>query len=234
MLLLSDRGCIYAPLHTDIMQSTKVQFIDFLLESKALLFKDFTLKSGRVSPYFFNLGLLNRGDQVSEIGRFFAETINAEFGDDFDIVFGPAYKGIPLAVSTVIALYENFKIDKRYCSNRKELKDYADKSILLGSPLKDGDKIIMVDDVLTTGQTKIDAVAVLETVADVEIQGLLIGLDRLETDSEGKNAVSEFTKKTGIPVKSIITAADIFSHISDAPTRMEMERYLYEYGVEKL
>ena len=216
------------------MQSTKVQFIDFLLESKALLFKDFTLKSGRVSPYFFNLGLLNRGDQVSEIGRFFAETINAEFGDDFDIVFGPAYKGIPLAVSTVIALYENFKIDKRYCSNRKELKDYADKSILLGSPLKDGDKIIMVDDVLTTGQTKIDAVAVLETVADVEIQGLLIGLDRLETDSEGKNAVSEFTKKIGIPVKSIITAADIFSHISDAPTRMKMERYLYEYGVEKL
>lgn len=215
------------------MQSTKAQFIDFLLESQALLFEDFTLKSGRVSPYFFNLGLLNRGDQLSELGRFFAEAINAEWGDEFDMVFGPAYKGIPLAVSAVIALYENFKIDKKYCSNRKEMKDYADKSILLGSPLKDGDKIIMVDDVLTTGQTKIDAVNLLKSIAHVEINGLLIGLDRKETDEEGKNAVFELTNKTGIPVKSIITAGDIFSHISDASARMKMERYLYEYGVEK-
>ncbi len=221
-------------LQINFMQSTKAQFIDFLLESNALLFEDFTLKSGRVSPYFFNLGLLNRGDQLSELGRFFAEAINAEWGNEFDIVFGPAYKGIPLAVSVVIGLYENFQIDKKYCSNRKELKNYADKSILLGTSLNDGDRVIMVDDVLTTGQTKIDAANLLKSIAKVEIKGLLIGLDRLEANSEGQNAVLEFTGKTGIPVKSIISATDIFSHISDAGHRMKMERYLYEYGVRKL
>lgn len=207
-------------------------FITFLLETKSLAFGEFALKSGRVSPYFFNLGRLNDGEKLMRLGSFYADKIIAEWGDDFDIVFGPAYKGIPLAVAIVSALYAKRGIVKRYSANRKEMKTYADASILLGAGIAGGDKIILVDDVLTTGETKLEAVKLLRSLAPVEIKGLVVGLDRCEYDAEGKDAVAEFTKTTGVPVKSIITARDVFEYVREGGSiKGAMERYLEEYGV---
>lgn len=206
-------------------------FIVFLLETKSLLFGEFILKSGRVSPYFFNLGLLNTGEELVRLGRFYAEKIVAEFGDEFDIVFGPAYKGIPLAVAVVSALYAKYGLTKRYSSNRKEMKTYADASALLGAHVREGDKIILVDDVVTTGETKLEAVKLLRSLAAVEIKGLIIGLDRREYDADGKDAVAEFTKATGVPVKSIVSVHDVLAYMDDGdPVNGAIRQYLGEYG----
>ncbi len=211
------------------------QFILFLIETKSLLFEEFTLKSGRVSPYFFNLGRLNTGRELARMGEFYADKIVAERGNDFDIIFGPAYKGIPLAVAIVSALYAKHGLVKRYSSNRKEMKTYADTSALLGSNVRDGDKIILVDDVLTTGETKLEAVRLLESLAHIDIKGLIVGLDRCEYDIDGKDAVLEFTKATGVPVKSIITARDVVQYLGEGDQeRSAIERYLGEYGVLRL
>ena len=215
------------------MNERKKQFINFLLKNQALLFGKFTLKSGRVSPYFFNLGVLNSGPQISKLGRFYAEAIRTDWKDEFDIIFGPAYKGIPLSVAIVDSMHRDFNINKKYSSNRKEMKTYADKSVLLGADIKDGDKIILVDDVLTTGQTKIDAVKLIKSIASVEIVGLMIALDRLEKNKEAKNAVLEFTEQTGVPVRSIVTASDIIETLDpdEQSTKKKVVDYLKQYGV---
>lgn len=207
-------------------------FVSFLLETGSLVFREFTLKSGRVSPYFFNLGQLNTGRELARIGEFYADKIVAEWGDDFDIIFGPAYKGIPLAVSLVSSLYAKHNLVKKYSSNRKDVKTYADASSLLGSDVSEGDKIILVDDVLTTGETKLEAVRLLQALANVDIKGLIVGLDRCEYDTDGQDAMSEFTKATGVPVKSIITAQDMLRYLDEGdPVKVAIKRYLFEYGV---
>lgn len=208
------------------------KFIQFLLRTDSLYFGEFTLKSGRVSPYFFNLGRLNGGDKLMELGGFYGDRIIEKWGDEFDIVFGPAYKGIPLAIATVFALYANHNLVRRYAANRKEIKTHGDASTFLGADIKDGDRIILVDDVMTTGETKYEAVKLLKSLCDIKIQGLVIGLNRSERDLNGKDAVAEFTRATDIPVESIITAHDVAQHLN--PGSLEQAallRYLDEYGI---
>ena len=135
------------------MEDYKKEFVSFMLDAKALKFGDFTLKSGRKSPFFMNAGAYVTGKQLHELGRYYAKAIHDNFGLDFDVLFGPAYKGIPLAVVTALAIDELYGKEVRYCSNRKEVKDHGDTGILLGSKLKDGDRVIMIEDVTTSGKS---------------------------------------------------------------------------------
>lgn len=192
----------------------KEEFIDFLISEQALLFGDFTLKSGRVSPYFLNMRILCSGRQSYELGTFYADKINEQWGEDFDIVFGPAYAGIPLAVSTVIALEQKFHFHKCYLTNRKEAKEYADKSVLLGALLKGGERIVLVDDVLTTGETKQSAVELLRKSFNATVLGLVIGVDRLEKGTSEKSALQEFSDKTNIPVVCLATIRDVLAYLA--------------------
>lgn len=192
------------------------RFIAFLAKNKAIKFGEFQLKSGRLSPYFINIGSLYYGESSYLLGQFFAKRILKQFGQDFDLVFGPAYKGIPLAVSTSIALSKKFRINKGWVFDRKEEKAYGDKGAYVGAPLVDGAKVVIVDDVFTTGGTKEDAIARLKATAHVKIKGIVIAVDRQEK-GESRNAIEEFTEKTGVNVYSIVTISEIFKHLRKHP-----------------
>ena len=135
------------------MEAYKKEFIEFMVESEVLKFGEFTLKSGRKSPFFMNAGAYVTGSQLTRLGEYYAKAIHEEFGDDFDVLFGPAYKGIPLSVVTAMAFHKLYGKEVRYCSNRKEVKDHGDTGILLGSDLHDGDKVVMIEDVTTSGKS---------------------------------------------------------------------------------
>ena len=135
------------------MEQYKQEFIEFMVESNVLKFGDFTLKSGRKSPFFMNAGAYVTGTQLRKLGEYYAKAIHDNFGLDFDVLFGPAYKGIPLSVATTMAISELYGKDIRYCSNRKEVKDHGDTGILLGSPIKDGDRVMIIEDVTTSGKS---------------------------------------------------------------------------------
>ena len=135
------------------MESYKQEFIEFMVESNVLKFGDFTLKSGRKSPFFMNAGAYVTGTQLKKLGEYYAKAIHDNFGLDFDVLFGPAYKGIPLSVATTMAISDLYGKDIRYCSNRKEVKDHGDVGILLGGPINDGDRVMMIEDVTTSGKS---------------------------------------------------------------------------------
>ena len=162
------------------MESYKQEFIEFMVESQVLKFGDFTLKSGRKSPFFMNAGAYVTGTQLRKLGEYYAKAIHDNFGLDFDVLFGPAYKGIPLAVATTMAISELYGKDIRYCSNRKEVKDHGDTGILLGSKLKDGDRVVMIEDVTTSGKSIEETFPIIKAQADVEIKGLMVSLNRME------------------------------------------------------
>lgn len=187
------------------MEQYKIDFAEFLVLSGALQLGNFTLKSGRKSPYFLNTGLLDDGKSVSQLGYFYAQALNNELGDSFDLIFGPSYKGIPLAVSTAIAFEKDLNSTIRYAFNRKEVKSHAEKGVIVGSPLKDGDRIVMIDDVFTTGETKVEMVEMLNTIADISFRGIIIALDRKERGLDGLGAIEGFVEKYSIDVFSIIT-----------------------------
>ena len=186
-------------------------FIEFLARSGAVKFGDFTLKSGRQSPFFISTGVLSSGAMSYELGKYFAEKINEVYGSNIDVVFGPAYKGIPLAVSTSIALYKEFNTDKPWLFDRKEKKTYADASALVGPELDYGSKVVIVDDVFTTGETKMEAVDKVKSVK-AEVVGIIIAVDRQERGIR-INAIEEFSQKTNIPVHSITTIKEVFDHL---------------------
>ena len=157
------------------MEAYKREFIEFMVESDVLKFGDFTLKSGRKSPFFMNAGAYVTGEQLHRLGLYYAQAINDNFGLDFDVVFGPAYKGIPLAVVTAMALQELYGKEVKYCCNRKEVKDHgADAGNLLGAELHDGDKVIMVEDVTTSGKSIDETYPILKAAADVDVRGLFV------------------------------------------------------------
>ncbi len=187
------------------------QFIEFLARSGAVKFGEFVLKSGRESPYFISTGELSTGPASYELGRHYAQKIKESFGDQFDAVFGPAYKGIPLAVCASVALAKDFGINKSWLFDRKEKKTYGDVSVFVGS-VDHGARVVMVDDVMTTGETKLEAIEKLEKVLKAEVSGIVIAVDRMERGRRS-SAVAEFEEDTGVKVAPITTIADVFEHL---------------------
>lgn len=192
------------------MESYKQEFIEFMVDSQVLKFGDFTLKSGRKSPFFMNAGAYVTGAQLKRLGEYYAKAIHDHYGLDFDVLFGPAYKGIPLSVATTMAISELYGKEIRYCSNRKEVKDHGDTGILLGSKLKDGDRVVIIEDVTTSGKSIEETFPILLSQARVEIKGLMVSLNRMERglDSE-KSALAEIREKYGFDANAIVTMEEV-------------------------
>ncbi|MDR3597575.1 orotate phosphoribosyltransferase [Clostridium sp.] len=195
------------------MKAYKKEFIEFMIECGVLTFGDFVTKSGRKTPFFVNTGNYQTGSQLKRLGEFYAEAIKENFGDDYDVLFGPAYKGIPLSVTTAIALSNSFDIDVNYCSNRKEVKDHGDTGILLGSKLKDGDKVLIVEDVTTAGTSIYETMPILKSQADVNVKGLIISVDRMERGQGEQSALVEIREKFGFKTCAIVTMAEVIEYL---------------------
>jgi len=226
------------------MEDYKRDFITFMVQSDVLKFGDFTLKSGRRSPFFMNAGAYVTGDQLHRLGLFYARAIHDSFGLDFDVVFGPAYKGIPLSVITCIGLHELYGKEARYCADRKEANDHgADKGNLLGASLSDGDRVVIVEDVTTSGKSIEETYPKLKAAADVDVVGLMVSLNRMEVGKGGvKAAIDEISDRYGFPTASIVTMAEVvdalYGHevdgrvVIDDATKTALDRYYAQYGVE--
>ncbi len=196
------------------LERFRSEFIDFMIDSDVLKFGDFTLKSGRKSPFFMNAGAYVTGDQLHKLGLFYAQAINEIYGLDFDVVFGPAYKGIPLSVITAMGINELYGKEVRYCSNRKEIKDHGDTGILLGSELHDGDRVVIVEDVTTSGKSIDETYPILKAAADVEIVGLMVSLNREEVGRGGEIcALDEVQKTYGFPTSAIVSMTDVVNYL---------------------
>lgn len=226
-----------------LMEAYKEEFIEFMVESDVLKFGEFTLKSGRQSPFFMNAGAYVTGDQLHRLGIYYAQAIEQNFGLDFDVVFGPAYKGIPLSVVTAMALNELYGKEVRYCSNRKEVKDHGDTGILLGSDLHDGDRVLMVEDVTTSGKSIEETYPIIKTQADVEVVGLMVSLNRQEVGKEGKKcALDEVSERYGFPTAAIVTMEEVTEClynkevqgkiIIDDALKAAIDSYYAQYGAK--
>ena len=192
------------------MENYKKEFIEFMVESDVLKFGEFTLKSGRKSPFFMNAGAYVTGSHLMRLGEYYAKAIHDNYGDDFDVLFGPAYKGIPLSVATSIAFYKLYGKEIRYCSNRKEVKDHGDTGILLGSKIKDGDKVVIIEDVTTSGKSIEETFPILKAQGDIEIKGLMVSLNRMEQGKGGeKTALDEIQDLYGFPTAAIVTMEEV-------------------------
>ncbi len=226
------------------MEDYKKEFIEFMVESEVLKFGEFTLKSGRKSPFFMNAGAYVTGYQLKKLGEYYARAIHDNFGLDFDVLFGPAYKGIPLSVVTAIAIHDLYGKEVKYCSNRKEVKDHgADAGNLLGAELSDGDRVVMVEDVTTSGKSIDETYPIVTGAADVEIKGLIVSLNRMEVGKGGKvTAQQEVQEKYGFPVASIVSMAEVVEHlynrecqgkvVIDDSTKAAIDAYYEQYGVK--
>lgn len=201
------------------MEQYKREFIEFMVESDVLKFGDFTLKSGRRSPFFMNAGAYVTGDELHRLGLAYARAVEQRFGLDFDVVFGPAYKGIPLAVVTAMGISELYGRQVRYCSNRKEAKDHgADKGMLLGATLEDGDRVLMVEDVTTSGKSIAETYPLIRAQADVEVVGLMVSLDRQERGRDGdRAALAQVADTYGFPTAAIVTMSEVVEALHNHP-----------------
>ncbi|MGN0505240.1 MAG: orotate phosphoribosyltransferase [Lachnospiraceae bacterium] len=199
------------------MESYKQEFIDFMVESEVLKFGEFTLKSGRKSPFFMNAGAYVTGSQLRRLGEYYAKAIHDNFGDDFDVLFGPAYKGIPLSVATTIAYSELYGKEIRYCSNRKEVKDHGDVGILLGSKMKDGDRVVIIEDVTTSGKSIEETFPIIKAQGNVEIKGLMVSLNRMERGKGEQSALKEISELYGFPTAAIVSMAEVVEHLYNKP-----------------
>ena len=191
------------------MEQYKQEFIEFMVDCNVLRFGEFTLKSGRKSPFFMNAGLYVTGAQLEKLGEYYAKAIHDNYGDDFDVLFGPAYKGIPLSVATTMAYHRLYGKEIRYCSNRKEAKDHGDAGILLGSPIKDGDKVVIIEDVTTSGKSIEETFPIIQAQGDVTIKGLMVSLNRMERGKGEKSALVEIQEKYGFPANAIVSMSDV-------------------------
>lgn len=196
------------------MEQYKSEFIEFMVESQVLKFGDFTLKSGRKSPFFMNAGGYVTGSQLKRLGEYYAKAIHNKYGDDFDVLFGPAYKGIPLAVVTAMAYSELYGKEIRYCSDRKEEKDHgADKGSFLGSKLQDGDRVVMIEDVTTSGKSMEETVPKVKGAADVTIVGLMVSLNRCERGKGDKSALEEVKELYGFETDAIVSMEEVVEYL---------------------
>jgi len=226
------------------MEQYKKEFIDFMVDSKVLKFGSFTLKSGRQSPFFMNAGGYVTGSQLKKLGEYYAKAIHNTYGDDFDVLFGPAYKGIPLAVVTAMAYSELYGKEIRYCSDRKEEKDHgADKGSFLGSKLQDGDRVIMIEDVTTSGKSMEETVPKVKGAADVTIVGLMVSLNRMEVGKGGeKVALDEVKDLYGFETAAIVDMNDVVEAlwnkevngevVIDDTIKAAIDAYYEQYGVK--
>ena len=225
------------------MEAYKEEFIRFMVEANVLKFGSFTLKSGRKSPFFMNAGAYTTGSQLLRLGEYYAKAIHNAYGDDFDILFGPAYKGIPLAVAASMAYYRLYGKEIRYSSNRKEFKDHGDAGIMLGEPLKDGDRIVIIEDVTTSGKSIAETFPVLKAQADVQIIGLMVSLNRMEKGSGEKSALAEISELYGFKTGAIVTMKEVVDYLYNRKTdtgevliddaiKAAIDSYYEEYGAE--
>lgn len=216
-----------------------------MVDSNVLKFGEFTLKSGRKSPFFMNAGSYVTGSQLCRLGQYYARAIHDTYGVDFDILFGPAYKGIPLGVATVMAISQLYGKDVKYCSNRKEIKDHGDVGILLGSPIHDGDRIVIIEDVTTSGKSIEETFPVLKAQGNVEIVGLMVSLNRMEKGQDGdKSALQEIQDRYGFPASAIVTMEDVVSCLYnreykgkvyiDDTIKKSIEAYYAAYGAKPI
>lgn len=225
------------------METYKTDFIEFMIDSQVLKFGDFTLKSGRKSPFFMNAGAYVTGTQLRRLGEYYAKAIHDHYGLDFDVLFGPAYKGIPLSVATTMAISELYGKDVRYCSNRKEVKDHGDTGILLGSKLKDGDRVVIIEDVTTSGKSIEETFPIIKAQADVEIKGLMVSLNRMEKGQGEKSALCEIKEKYGFDANAIVTMADVVEYLYqkeykgtvyiDEERKKQIDDYYAVYGAKQ-
>jgi len=218
----------------------KEEFIKFIIDCKALLFGEFTLKSGRVAPYFINTGKFNDGEKIKRLGEYYAEAITEHFSDNFDVIFGPSYKGIPLCLSTSIAL-SNKGVNKGYAFNRKKLKDYALKDNMIGAELS-GKSVIIVDDVITSGKAIRESLDILKEYGNPVVKGVVISVDRQEKGLTDKNALKALSEEIGVPIYSIVNFNEIMNMVEnpdldigikiDEELMENIKSYRKEYGSE--
>ena len=224
------------------MEQYKKEFIEFMVESNVLKFGEFTLKSGRKSPFFMNAGAYVTGEQLRRLGQYYAKAIYENYGLDFDVLFGPAYKGIPLSVATTMAISDLYGKEIRYCSNRKEVKDHGDTGILLGSKLKDGDRVVIIEDVTTSGKSIEETLPILKEQANVKIQGLIVSLNRMERGKTDNSALEEVKETYGFETKAIVNMAEVVEHLYnkecqgkrliDDKMKESIDEYYRQYGVK--
>lgn len=225
------------------MQEYKQRFIEFMVDCQVLKFGDFVTKSGRNTPFFVNTGFYRTGAQLRKLGMYYAEAINEKFGLDFDVLFGPAYKGIPLSVTTTVAINEKYGKDVKYCSNRKEIKDHGDKGILLGSPIADGDRVVIIEDVTTAGTSIEETLPIIKAQGNVDLLGLVVSVDRMERGKGEKSALVEIEEKYGLKTTAIVTMAEVVEHlynreykgrvIIDDKLKVAIDAYYEKYGVKE-
>ncbi len=213
------------------MQQYKKDFLDFAIDVGVLRFGEFTLKSGRTSPYFFNAGLFNTGSHLARLGRFYAQAI-VDAKTEFDVLFGPAYKGIPLAAATSIALADHHDRDMPYCFNRKEAKDHGEGGNLVGAPLQG--RILIIDDVITAGTAIRESLTLIDA-SGANATGVVIALDRQERGQGDRSAIQEVEQDLGLKVTSIVTLAELQDYLGDKPEYQsaleKISAYRKEYGV---
>ncbi|ROR28197.1 orotate phosphoribosyltransferase [Mobilisporobacter senegalensis] len=224
------------------MEQYKKEFIEFMVDCKVLKFGDFTTKSGRRTPFFVNTGFYRTGMQLRKLGEYYAKAIQNKFGLDFDVLFGPAYKGIPLSVATTMAISEFYDKEIRYCSNRKEVKDHGDTGILLGSPITDKDKVIIIEDVTTAGTSIGETMPILKTQGNVDVLGLVVSVDRMERGQGSKSALAEIEETYGLRTTAIVTMEEVVEHLYNKPYNGEIiiddglksaiDSYYEQYGVK--
>ncbi len=225
------------------MEAYKREFIEFMVDCQVLKFGDFVTKSGRKTPFFINTGFYRTGGQLKRLGSYYAKAIKDKFGTDFDVLFGPAYKGIPLSTAAVIALSEEYGADVRYCSNRKEVKDHGDKGILLGGPVGDGDRVVIIEDVTTAGTSIEETLPILKAQGAVEVLGLVVSVDRMERGKGKKSALREIRERCGFETTAIVTMGEVVEHLYNRPYRGEIviddtlknaiDAYYEQYGAEE-
>ena len=224
------------------MEQYKKEFIEFMIDCNVLKFGDFVTKSGRKTPFFVNTGFYRTGSQLKRLGEYYAQAIHDHFGFDFDVLFGPAYKGIPLSVAATIAISEKYDKDIRYCSNRKEVKDHGDKGILLGSPIQDGDKVIIIEDVTTAGTSIQETLPIVKAQGDVDVLGLVVSVDRMERGQGEKSALMEIEENYGLKTTAIVTMAEVVEHlynrecngkvVIDDTLKAAIDAYYEQYGAK--
>ncbi|MCD7743907.1 MAG: orotate phosphoribosyltransferase [Lachnospiraceae bacterium] len=223
------------------MEAYKQEFIEFMVDCEVLRFGDFVTKSGRRTPFFVNTGFYRTGTQLRRLGGYYAQAIAEKFGLEFDVLFGPAYKGIPLTVAATMAISEKYGRDIRYCSNRKEVKDHGDKGILLGSPIQDGDRVVIIEDVTTAGTSIQETLPIIRAQGDVDVRGLVVSVDRMERGSGEKSALQEIEEKYGLKTTAIVTMAEVVEHlygreykgrvVIDDAMKAAIDAYYETYGV---